>query len=338
MLDYSIDIKKYNQNTPTEYQPDLRVDHCNSRLVISEKLLPKLLRAVAEYVREDSILVLKGDVDAFFTQSFTKHASTLNELADRLEDWQEGEEVEYDLYDAIERRYIPTKKLTLDDYTESLREFMEAHQQEALLKAVQDSADLLAKDALDSLLLKKSREEIPELLEGLRKVSEAAKKSAKDSIELYSKETLGKPQSEVVDDSYWKELQQQEADLMDRIDAWKAIRTDYQNSYVELEEAGASEKLLSSMVDHIHDSEEMILSLKAERDKPYVEALCESSDETLQAFADREADKATRGIFIDEDNVAHVNGTIETPKMTIEPAPRKSLGRAIIDLLNTKYK
>ena len=216
MLDYSIYIKKYNQSTPTEYQPDLRVDHCNSRLVISEKLLPKLLRAVAEYVREDSILIMKGDVEAYFTQSFTKHASTLNELANRLETLQEAEEVEFDLSEARDSRYLLTKKVTFDDCLEATRERMEEQWQTSSLEAVQKAADILAKDALDSLLLEKSREEIPELLEGIKKVAAAAKKSAKDSIELFSNETLGKPQSEVVDDSYWKELQQQEAELMER--------------------------------------------------------------------------------------------------------------------------
>lgn len=197
MLDYSTDIKKYNQSTPSEYQPDLRVDHCNSRLVISEKLLPRLLRAVAEYVREDSILIMKGDVEAYFTQSFTKHASTLNELADRLETLQEAEEVEFDLAEARDSRYLLTKKVTFDDYLESTRERMEEQWQESALEAAQKAADILAKDALDSLLLKKSREEIPKLLDGLQKVAAAAKKSAKDSIELYSKDTLG--EGEVVD-------------------------------------------------------------------------------------------------------------------------------------------
>lgn len=197
MLDYSIDIKKYNQSTPTEYQPDLRVDHCNSRLVISEKLLPRLLRAVAEHVREDSILIMKGDVEAYFAQSFTKHASTLNELADRLETLQEAEEVEFDLAEARDSRYLLTKKVTFDDYLESTREWMEEQWQESALEAVQKAADILAKDALDSLLLKKSREEIPKLLDGLQKVAAAAKKSAKDSIELYSKDTLG--EGEVAD-------------------------------------------------------------------------------------------------------------------------------------------
>lgn len=197
MLDYSIDIKKYNQSTPTEYQPNLRVDHCNSRLVISEKLLPRLLRAVAEYVKEDSILIMKGDVEAYFTQSFTKHASTLNELADRLETLQEAEEVEFDLAEARDSRYLLTKKVTFDDYLESTRERMEEQWQESALEAVQKAADILAKDALDSLLHKKSREEIPKLLDGLQKVTAAAKKSAKDSIELYSKDTLG--EGEVAD-------------------------------------------------------------------------------------------------------------------------------------------
>lgn len=140
---------------------------------------------------------MKGDIEAYFTQSFTKHASTLNELADRLETLQEAEEVEFDLAEARDSRYLLTKKVTFDDYLESTRERMEEQWQESALEAVQKAADILAKDALDSLLLKKSREEIPKLLDGLQKVAAAAKKSAKDSIELYSKDTSG--EGEVAD-------------------------------------------------------------------------------------------------------------------------------------------
>ncbi|MGN9347619.1 hypothetical protein, partial [Enterococcus faecium] len=124
--------------------------------------------------------------------------------------------VEFDLSEARDSRYLLTKKVTFEDCLEATRERMEEQWQASALEAVQKAADILAKDALDSLLLEKSREEIPELLEGIQKVSEATKKSAKDSTELFSNETLGKPQSEVVDDSYWKELHQQEAELMKR--------------------------------------------------------------------------------------------------------------------------
>ncbi|MGN9296955.1 hypothetical protein ACTMPF_15010, partial [Enterococcus faecium] len=86
--------------------------------------------------------------------------------------------MEFDLSEARDSRYLLTKKVTFEDCLEATRERMEEQWQASALEAVQKAADILAKDALDSLLLEKSREEIPELLEGIQKVSEAAKKSA----------------------------------------------------------------------------------------------------------------------------------------------------------------
>lgn len=68
-------------------------------------------------------------------------------------------------------------------------------------------------------------------------------------------------------------------------------------------------------------------------DKAREEALCEAADKTIQEYADRSA----RGIFIDEDNVAHVNGTIETPRMVIEAAPRRT-GRTFRSWLCNYFK
>lgn len=94
------------------------------------------------------------------------------------------------------------------------------------------------------------------------------------------------------------------------------------------------------------------------------EALCKAADKTLQEYADIAAgkdlkstakrfeeaseehgtplwevdkDRAARGIFIDDGNVAHVNGTIETPRMVIEAAPRRT-GRTFRSWLCNYFK
>lgn len=63
------------------------------------------------------------------------------------------------------------------------------------------------------------------------------------------------------------------------------------------------------------------------------EALCKAADKTLQEYADIAAGR----IFIDDDNVAHVNGTIETPRMVIETAPRRT-GRTFRSWLCNYFK
>lgn len=68
-------------------------------------------------------------------------------------------------------------------------------------------------------------------------------------------------------------------------------------------------------------------------DKAREEALCKAADETLQEYADIAAGR----IFIDDDNVAHVNGTIETPRMVIEEAPRRT-GRTFRNWLYNYFK
>lgn len=67
--------------------------------------------------------------------------------------------------------------------------------------------------------------------------------------------------------------------------------------------------------------------------KAHEEALCKAADKTLQEYADIAAGR----IFIDEDNVAHVNGTIETPRMVIEAAPRRT-GRMFKSWLCNYFK
>lgn len=89
-------------------------------------------------------------------------------------------------------------------------------------------------------------------------------------------------------------------------------------------------------LDKAHEealNEALHWDLWARFDKPKEEALCEAADETLQEYADIAAGR----IFIDDDNVAHVNGTIETPRMVIEAAPRRT-GRTFRNWLCNYFK
>lgn len=76
------------------------------------------------------------------------------------------------------------------------------------------------------------------------------------------------------------------------------------------------------MLDKAHEealNEDLRRDLKLMADKEREEALCKAADKALQEYADIAAGR----IFIDDDNVAHVNGTIETPRMVIEEAPMR---------------
>lgn len=126
------------------------------------------------------------------------------------------------------------------------------------------------------------------------------------------------------------------------LDSLKELRKAYLSHY-RFMERNASEEYLSSILEDVHQLEEEIMEvrkqlpspmsqrqLRALEDIPKVwaevtgkkareEALCKAADKTLQEYADIAAGR----IFIDADNVAHVNGTIETPRMVIEEAPMR---------------
>lgn len=90
------------------------------------------------------------------------------------------------------------------------------------------------------------------------------------------------------------------------------------------------------MLDKAHGealNEDIRRDLKLRADKERKEALCQLADKTLQEYADIAAGR----IFIDDDNVAHVNGTIETPRMVIEAAPRRT-GRTFRSWLCNYFK
>lgn len=90
------------------------------------------------------------------------------------------------------------------------------------------------------------------------------------------------------------------------------------------------------MLDKAHEE---AIRIDQERDlwqkleEIHEEHLCEAADETLQEYADIAAGR----IFIDDDNVAHVHGTIETPRMVIEAAPRRT-GRMFRNWLCNYFK
>lgn len=90
------------------------------------------------------------------------------------------------------------------------------------------------------------------------------------------------------------------------------------------------------MLDKAHEEaldEDLRRDLKLRADKEREEALCQLADKTLQEYADIAAGR----IFIDDDNVAHVNGTIETPRMVIEAAPRRT-GRTFRNWMCNYFK
>lgn len=98
----------------------------------------------------------------------------------------------------------------------------------------------------------------------------------------------------------------------------------------------APEVVLSDIVSDIYLLEDRIVRLRTEKqliEKAREEALCEAADKTLQEYADI----ADGRILIDEDNVAHVNGTIETPRMVIEAALRRT-GRMFKSWLCNPFK
>lgn len=97
-----------------------------------------------------------------------------------------------------------------------------------------------------------------------------------------------------------------------------------------------AEQAYQEMLEKAHEEaldEDLRRDLKFRADKEREEALCQLADKTLQEYADI----AAGSIFIDDNNVAHVNGTIETPRMVIEAAPRRT-GRTFRNWLCNYFK
>lgn len=133
-----------------------------------------------------------------------------------------------------------------------------------------------------------------------------------------------------------------------RIQYWKDLRNRFIKHYQELDGV-VDEETLSKVGDIITTAEQRIIELRKQLPPPMsqrqLRALEEipkawaevtgkkAADKTLQEYADIAAGR----IFIDADNVAHVNGTIETPRMVIEAAPRRT-GRMFRNWLCNYFK
>lgn len=143
-----------------------------------------------------------------------------------------------------------------------------------------------------------------------------------------------------------------------RIQYWRDLRSRFIKHYQELDGV-VDEETLSKVGDIISIAEQRITELREQLpppmsqrqlraleeipevwaevtgNKPKEEALATlSAEKTLREYVDKEA--AGR-IFMDDDNVAHVNGTIETPRMVIEAAPRRT-GRTFRSWLCNYFK
>ena len=106
------------------------------------------------------------------------------------------------------------------------------------------------------------------------------------------------------------------------------------------------EVVLADIVSDIYLLEGRIVKLRTEKqliDKAHEEALCEAADKTLQEYADRatEKDLESTAKRFEEAREEHGTPTWRVGALMQEsPAKkqRKSLVRAIINLLDTKYK
>lgn len=110
-----------------------------------------------------------------------------------------------------------------------------------------------------------------------------------------------------------------------------------------------AEQAYQEMLDKAHEEaldEDLRRDLKLRADKEREEALCEAADKALQEYADIAAGRAEPADVADyEEFPVELHHSVNGDKrfegaLPDDPATkqRKSLGRAIIDLLNTKYK
>lgn len=132
----------------------------------------------------------------------------------------------------------------------------------------------------------------------------------------------------------------------------KEIRQAYIDHYLSFE-GQVSEERLNNILDGIHQLEERIIELREQLPSPMSQRQLRAIEEIPEVWAEVTSKKPTKEaiekalqeyadiaagrIFIDDDNVAHVNGTIETPRMVIEAAPRRT-GRTFRSWLCNYFK
>lgn len=161
-------------------------------------------------------------------------------------------------------------------------------------------------------------------------------------------------------------IEERRAAIEREIENLKYDRKVLRKLYYKLEGV-APEVVLSDIVSDIYLLEDRIVRLRTEKqliEKAREEVLCKAADKTLQEYADiatekdlestakrfeeaREEhgtpvwkvdkDSPVGGIFIDKDNVAHVKGMIETSRMVIVEAPRRT-GRTFRNWLCNYFK
>lgn len=133
-----------------------------------------------------------------------------------------------------------------------------------------------------------------------------------------------------------------------RIQYWKDLRNRFIKHYQELDGV-VDEETLSKVGDIITTAEQRIIELRKQLTPPMSQRQLRALEEIPKAWAEvtgkKAADKtlkeyadiAAGRIFIDADNVAHVNGTIDTQRMVIEAAPRRT-GRMFRNWLCNYFK
>ena len=140
-------------------------------------------------------------------------------------------------------------------------------------------------------------------------------------------------------------MEERRAAIEREIENLKYDRKVLRKLYYKLE--GVSpEVVLSDIVSDIYLLEDRIVRLRTEKlliEKAREEALCEAADKTLQEYADRATEKDLESTAKRFEEAREEHGTPSWKVgalMQESPAKkqRKSLVRAIINLLDTKYK
>lgn len=140
-------------------------------------------------------------------------------------------------------------------------------------------------------------------------------------------------------------IEERRADIEREIENLKYYRKVLRKLYYKLDGV-IPEVVLADIVSDIYLLEGRIVKLRTEKqliDKAHEEALCKAADKTLQEYADRatEKDLESTAKRFEEARAEHGTPSWKVGALMQEsPAKkqRKSLVRAIINLLDTKYK
>lgn len=140
-------------------------------------------------------------------------------------------------------------------------------------------------------------------------------------------------------------IEERRADIEREIENLKYYRKVLRKLYYKLDGV-IPEVVLSDIVSDIYLLEDRIVRLRTEKqliEKAHEEALCEAADKTLQEYADRATEKDLESTAKRFQEAREEHGTpVWKVGSLMQESPakkqRKSLVRAIINLLDTKYK